>query len=122
MCPSTEAHYSITEKFLGKKYENVHKLIDGSVSIPRTKLVEMGLGDLVDKSSHRKDAVHTTDFWLLLYAMGKVSFDELLAALLHFECDKIDTATKHGVDHLVNPRFEINRLKAKILKGKDYTK
>src|SRR5690348_4328910 len=114
--PSTEAHHEITKRLLGTAHEQVHKIIDGSVSVPRTKLVEMGLGDLIDKSSHRKDYVHSEEFWLWLYAFGKISFDDLLAAFIHFECDKIDTATKHGVDDLVNPRWRINRLKAKILK------
>lgn len=119
--PSTKAHKEITKKFFGNKkdYDWVHALIDGTVSLKRSELSKT-MPDLVDAHSHRKDSVHTLDFWITLYFMGRIDLETLKVAYLHMISDQIDTSTGKALDTFFNPSWKLDRLRAKYLGEQNY--
>ena len=70
---------------------------------------------MVDPSSHRKDWVHTQDYWFMMYIMDKIDFDTFYSAIVHLTFDNIDTKNNHLVDNLLNPDWKIKREQAKSL-------
>ena len=74
---------------------------------------------MVDKSSHRKDWIHTQDYWFMMYLMNKVDFDTFYSAIVHLTFDKIDTKQNHLIDNVYNPDFREKREYAKIVGNKN---
>ena len=112
--PSTLTHHKITEILFGDKFENIHKIIDGSTQWKRSELREVPqLKGLIGEKSHRGDYVHNPEFWKWLLILGKITPQQYMVAKFHFLCDAADV--DHAVDKVVNPKFEAKRLKAKLL-------
>ena len=116
--PSNISHKILVDYFVGGDHNWVNHMMDSTVKLPRKKLNKI-LPNLVDTSSHRKDWVHTQDYWFMMYIMDKIDFDTFYSAITHLTFDSIDTKNNHLVDNLLNPEWKLKREQAKSLNKND---
>lgn len=114
--PSNISHKILVDHFVGGDHNWVNHLMDSTVKLPRKQLSK--ITNMVDKSSHRKDWIHTSDYWFIMYMMNKIDFDTFKSAITHLIFDNIDTKQNHLVDNYLNPEFREKREFAKRV-GKD---
>jgi hypothetical protein len=112
--PSNISHKILVDHFVGGDYNWVNHMMDSTVKLPRKQLNKI-MPSLVDPSSHRKDWVHTKDYWFMMYM---IDFDTFYSAIVHLTFDDIDTKQKHLIDNYLNPDWKIKREQAKSLNSK----